>query len=70
MYALNIVKAIKRMNANKIRYFIYENYNKRIGFSKEESCYSLKRFKKERLLLFANKLIKGIPDPRNAKEHY
>ena len=26
--------------------------------------------KKERLLLLANKLIKNIPDPRNAKEHY
>ena len=26
--------------------------------------------KKERLLLIANKLIKNIPDLRNAKEHY
>ena len=27
-------------------------------------------WKKERLLLIANKLIKNVPDLRNAKEHY
>ena len=48
MYTLNIIKAIKKMNANEIRDFIYENYYERIGFSKEESCFSLKRLKKER----------------------
>ena len=26
--------------------------------------------KKRRLLSLANKLIKNVPDPRNAKEHY
>ena len=30
----------------------------------------MKRLKKERLLLLANKLIKNIPDPHNAKEYY
>ena len=30
----------------------------------------MKLFKKERLLLLANKLIKNIPDLRNAKKHY
>ena len=70
MYTLNIIKAIKKMNANEIRYFVYENYYERIGFSKEESCFSLKRLKKERLLSLANKLIKNVPDSRNARELY
>ena len=47
MYALNIIKATRKMNANEIRYFIYENYYKRIGFSKEKSYYSLQRLKKK-----------------------
>ena len=46
------------MNTNKIRDFIYESYYKLFGFSKEESYCLLKHLKKERLLLFANKLIK------------
>ena len=45
MYTLNIIKSIKKMNANNIRGFIYQNYHKRIGFSKEES--SLKGLKKK-----------------------
>ena len=39
MYTLNIIKAIKKMNAIEIRDFISENYYKQIGFSKEESRY-------------------------------
>ena len=58
MYNLNIIKAIIKMNTNKIRDFIYESYYKLIGFSKEESYCLLKRLKTERLLLLANKLIK------------
>ena len=42
MYILNIIKAIKKMNANKIGDFIYENYYRRTGFSEEQSYYSLK----------------------------
>ena len=53
----------------KIRDFVFENYYKRIGFSKEKSYCSMKLLKKD-LLLLANKLIEKIPDPRNAKEHY
>ena len=30
----------------------------------------MKRLKRKDLLLLANKLIKNIPDPCNAKEHY
>ena len=70
MYTLNIIKAIKKKNTNKIRDFIYESFYKRIGFSEEESYCSLKCLKKERLLPLANKLIRNVPDFRNAKEHY
>ena len=58
------------MNANEIKDCIYKNYYKPIVLSKEKSYSSLQRLKKERLLLFANKLIKNIADPCNAKEHY
>ena len=44
------------MSVNEIRDFIFENYYKRIGFSKESSYCSMKRLKKY-LLLLANKLI-------------
>ena len=67
MYILNIARAIEKMTANEIRDFIFENCYKRIGFSKEDSFCSMKRLKKKRLLLLANKLIEKIPDPRNAK---
>ena len=70
MYILNITRAIKKMFVNEIRDFIFENYDKRIGLSKENSYYSMKRLKKKDLLLLANKLIEKIRDPRNAKEHY
>ena len=60
------------MTVNKIRDFIFENYYKRIGFSKENSYCSMKRFKKKKkdLLLLANKLIEKIADLDKAKEHY
>ena len=57
------------MPVNERRDFIFENYYKRFGFSKENSYYSMKRLKKK-LLLLANKLIEKIPDPRDIKEHY
>ena len=43
---------------------------KRIGFSKENSYYSIEHLKKKKLLLLANKLIEKKPDPINAKKHY
>ena len=70
MYTLNIITATKKMSVNDIRDFIFENYYKRIGFSKEDSYYSMKRLKRKDLLLFANKLTEKVPHPRNAKEHY
>ena len=69
MYILNITKAIKMMWINEIKYFIFENCYKRIGFSKESS-YSMKCLNKKDLLMFTNKLIKNIPDPCSAKGHY
>ena len=65
-----IAKALKKISVNEIKEFIFENYYKRIGFSKENSYYSMKRLKKKDLLLLANKLIEKIPGPCNAKEHY
>ena len=70
MYILNIARAIKKTSVNEIRDFIFENYYKRIEFSREDSYYSMKRLKRKDLLLLANKLIEKISDPRNAKEHY
>ena len=70
MYTLNIIKVIKKLSVNDIRDFIFENYYKGIGFSKEDSYYSTKHLKRKDLLLLANKLIEKVPDPRNAKERY
>ena len=47
MYILNIDRAIKKISVNEIRHFVFENYYKRIGFSKE-SYYSMKRLKKKK----------------------
>ena len=58
------------MSVNKIREFIFANYYKRIGFSKENSYYSMKPLKRKDLLLLANKLREKIPDPRNDKQHF
>ena len=46
MYKLNIDTAVKKMTANEIRDFIYENHHQRIGFGKENSYYSKKHQKK------------------------
>ena len=53
------------MSINGIKEFIFENYYKRTGFSKERSYYSLKRLNKNDLLLLAKKLVKNTPDPCN-----
>ena len=52
MYILNIVIAVKDTTVNEIRDFIFENYYKRIGFSKENS-YSMKHLK-ERSTIVCN----------------
>ena len=45
------------MSVNEIRDFSFEDYYKQIAFSKENSYYSMRRLKKN-LLLLATKLIK------------
>ena len=54
------------MTLNKFRYFIYEKYQKQIGFLKETSYNSVKQTKKNNLLLLATKLIEKIPYLANA----
>ena len=70
MSTLNLVRALKKMFVNEIKDFIFENYYKRIEFSKEISYYLMKGSKRKYLLLLTNKLIEKVPHPRNAKEHY
>ena len=69
MYTLNIIKAIKTKCINEIKDVIFENYYKRIGFSKKSRYSSMKRLNKKDLFLLANELGKSIPDPRNCIEH-
>ena len=58
------------MSVNEIKDFIFENYHKGIGFSTENSYYSMKRLKKKNLLLLSNKLVEKLTDSQNAKEQY
>ena len=48
------------MSISEIKGFIFENYYKRIGFSKIIGYNSLKRLYQKDLLLFANKLLKNV----------
>ena len=61
------------MSVSEIRDFIFENYHKRIRFSKEISYYSmkhLKKKKKKRFVVACKQINRNKPDPCNAKEHY
>ena len=69
MYTLKIVRAIKKMSVNEIKDFIFENYFKQIGFSKESSYYSSKRLKRKDLLFITKKFIENVADPHSTKEH-
>ena len=42
----------------------------KLDFLKKISFSSMKHLTKKDLLSLANKLIRNIPDPRNATEHY
>ena len=70
MYTLNIARAIKKISSNEIKDFIFENYYKRIEFSKENSYHLMKRFKKKGLLWLTNKVKEKTPDRCDIKEHY
>ena len=54
MYILNIDKAIKKMTINEIKEYNFENYYKRIGLSKESSCYLMEHLKKNYCCLQTN----------------
>ena len=54
------------MTVNELRGFIFENYNKRIGFARENSYYSMHQ-KKQDLQLFATKLTEKICFPSKGK---
>ena len=49
---------MKMMTAKERKDFLFENYYRRTGFTKENSYYSRKYQKKKYLLLLATKLIK------------
>ena len=53
---LTIVRTIKKISINKVRDFTFEQYYKQLGFSKESSYHSIKRLKKDDVLLLVNKL--------------
>ena len=69
MHILNIANAIKNMSVNEIRDLNFENFYKRIGFSKENSYYLMKHTHKK-LILFVTKITEKISDPFNAIERY
>ena len=64
MYTLNIASAIKKMAANKLRNFIFENYYKRIGFIKKITYYSKQRLRK-RFDIACTEINRKRADPNN-----
>ena len=55
------------ITTNELSDFIFENYYKRVVFSKENYYCSMKSRKKKYLQLFATKLTEKIPDSCNVK---
>ena len=51
MYILNITNSTKKITINELKYLIFENYFKRIQFSKENNYYSMKRLGKKRFVV-------------------
>ena len=51
------------MTVKDLRKFIFENYVKLIGSTKQESYYSLKKQKKKDLVLFATNVAKKNTRP-------
>ena len=45
MYILNIASTIRKMIVNKLRYFIFENFYKKIASVNKSSYYLMKRLK-------------------------
>ena len=59
---------MKNRPVNGIRDFIFGNYDKPIGSTKEKSYYSMERLKK-RIAVSCKQINKKMADCRNAKEH-
>ena len=57
------------MKVNELRDFIFKSSYNRLGFSKENSYYSMKCHKKKDLQLFAIKLTEKMLDPSNAEKN-
>ena len=53
MYILDIENVLLKMTAKDLKEFIFENYYKRIGFTKKDSYHSLRRVKKNGISLKA-----------------
>ena len=60
----------KKLTVKELKEFIFENYYRRIGFAKENFCYSMKHQKKKDFLLLATKLNQKMPDSSNHKQYY
>ena len=54
MYILNIASLLKKMTVNELKDFVFENYYRQIGFSKENSYYLMKHRKKKRSTIVCN----------------
>ena len=59
MHIRNIENAIRKSSVKDLREFIFENYFKQIGFTKEDSYFSLTNWK-ETFILFVTRLTKKI----------
>ena len=59
MHIRNIENAIRKSSVKDLREFIFENYFKQIGFTKEDSYFSLTNWK-ETFILFVTRLTKEI----------
>ena len=57
------------MTLKELKEFIFENYYRQNGFSKENSYYSMKHQKKKDFPVFTNKLMKKKKQP-NANRDY
>ena len=68
MYIASIFSAIK-MKIKKLKDFFFENHVKQVGFTTENSYYSMKHQKKDVLVLLGTNLIKRIPDANDIKEY-
>ena len=58
------------LTIKELKDFIFKNYYRRIGFTKENNYYSMKHWKKKDLLLLPTKFLVKISDASNAKEYY